>query len=147
MTPIAPQNKPVSETHLQRTLTSVINELPVDAALAAVFHRDQGPLVGHAARGFTPRDIQAILRTLSANTIAPSAPTNDQESGRTIRLRLITPGTKSLLGVPLQYRNRTYGFLVIGRKESVTFAKKEKSLMEQASDEVTKALSAKAYLI
>ena len=48
--------------------------------------------------------------------------------------------TKSLLGVSLQYRNRTYGFLVIGRKESVTFAKKEKSLMEQASDEVTKAL-------
>ena len=140
MTPTAPQSKQIPETHLQRTLTSVINELPVDAALAAVFHRDQGPLVGHAARGFTPRDIQAILRTLSAHAIAASAPASDQEGGRTIRLRLITPGTKSLLGVSLQYRNRTYGFLVIGRKESVTFAKKEKSLMEQASDEVTKAL-------
>ena len=67
-------------------------------------------------------------------------PRTDQESGRTIRLRLITPGTKSLLGVSLLHRNRTYGFLVIGRKESATFAKKEKSLIEQASDEVTKAL-------
>src|SRR2546422_1017367 len=134
MAPTAPHNKPIPETHLQRTLTSVINELPVDAALAAVFHRDQGPLVSHAARGFTPRDIQAILRTLSAPAIAASPPANDQEGGRTIRLRLITPGTKSLLGVSLLHRNRTYGFLVIGRKESATFAKKEKSLMEQASD-------------
>ena len=140
MAPTAPQTKPIPETHLQRTLTSVLNELPVDAALAAVFHCDQGPLVSHAARGFTPRDIQAILRTLSASSIATSSPANDQEGGRTIRLRLITPGAKSLLGVSLLHRNRTYGFLVIGRKESATFAKKEKSLIEQASDEVTKAL-------
>src|SRR5437899_11824436 len=90
MAPTAPHNKPIPETHLQRTLTSVLNELPVDAALAAVFHRDQGPLVSHAARGFTPRDIQAILRTLSAPAIAASPPANDQEDGRTIRLRLIT---------------------------------------------------------
>lgn len=140
MTPTVPHNKPIPETHLQRTLTSVLNELPVDAALAAVFHRDQGPLVGHAARGFTPRDIQAILRTLSAPAIAAASPASDQEDGRTIRLRLITPGAKSMLAVSLRHRNRTYGFLVIGRKESATFAKKEKSLMEQASDEVTKAL-------
>ena len=135
-----PHSKPIPETHLQRTLTSVLNDLPVDAALAAVFHRDQGLLTGHAARGFTPRDIQAILRTLSAPAIAAASPASDEEGGRTIRLRLITPGTKSLLGVSLRHRNRTYGFLVIGRKESATFAKKEKSLMEQASDEVTKAL-------
>ena len=118
----------------------MLNELPVDAALAAVFHRDQGPLVSHAARGFTPRDIQAILRTLAAPSIAAAPPANDQEGGRTIRLRLITPGTKSLLGVSLLHRNRTYGFLVIGRKESATFAKKEKGLIEQASDDITKAL-------
>ena len=140
MTPTAPHSKPIPETHLQRTLTSVLNDLPVDAALAAVFHRDQGPLVGHAARGFTPRDIQAILRTLSAPAIAAASPISDEEGGRTVRLRLITPGAKSLLGVSLRHRNRTYGFLVIGRKESATFAKKEKSLMEEASDEITKTL-------
>ena len=140
MTTTAQHSKPVPETSLQRTLTSVLNELPVDAALAALFHCDQGPLVGHVARGFTPRDVQAILRALSVPAVAAIAPTNDQEGGRTIRLRLITPGTKSLLAIPLIHRNRTYGFLVIGRKESATFAKKEKSLMEQSSDEVTKAL-------
>lgn len=53
---------------------------------------------------------------------------------------MITPGAKLLLSVPLKHRNRTYGFLVIGRKESASFTKKEKSLMDQASDDVTKAL-------
>lgn len=140
MTPTATHAKPKPETHLQRTLTSALNELPVDAALAAVFHREQGPLTGHAARGFTARDVQAILRTLSAQSIATAVPAPDQDGGRTLRLRLITPGAKALLGVPLRYKNRTYGFLVIGRKENAAFAKKEKSLMEQASDDVTKAL-------
>ncbi len=140
MTTTAQHSKPVPETSLQRTLTSVLNELPVDSALAALFHCDKGPLTGHVARGFTPRDVQAILRALSVPTVAATAPTSDQETGRTIRLRLITPGTKSLLAIPLIHRNKTYGFLVIGRKESATFAKKEKSLMEQSSDEVTKAL-------
>ena len=131
--------KPAGETQLQRTLTSVLNDLPVDSALAAIFHRENGPLVGHAARGFTTRDIQAILRTLSAPSIV-AAGTQEQDGTRTMRLRMITPGAKSLLGVPLKYHNRTYGFLVIGRKESAAFTKKERSLMDQASDEVTKAL-------
>lgn len=140
MTPATPQSKSPPETHLQRTLTSVLNDLSVDSALAAVLHREQGPLVSHAARGFTARDVQAILRTLSAPSIVDSSFSNEQDGGRTMRLRMITPGAKLLLSVPLKHRNRTYGFLVIGRKESASFTKKEKSLMDQASDDVTKAL-------
>ncbi|HXX76295.1 MAG TPA: ATP-binding protein [Nitrospiraceae bacterium] len=140
MTVPSPNSKPNAETHLQRTLTGVLNELPVDAALAAIFHRDQGPLSDHVARGFSPRDIQAILRTLSAPAIGGSSPSSDQDGSRTMRLQLITPTAKSLLGAPLRHRNRTYGFLVIGRKETVSFTKKEKALMDQASEDVTKAL-------
>ncbi len=140
MTATQHTHKPPPETHLQRTLTSVLNEMPVDAALAAVFHRENGPLVGHAARGFTARDVQAILRTLAAPGIADTGASREQDGGRTMKLRLVTPGAKSLLGVPLRHRNRTYGFLVIGRKESATFAKKEKGLMDQAGEDVTKAL-------
>jgi signal transduction histidine kinase len=140
MTPTTtPHSKLPAETQLQRTLTSVLNDLPVDSALAAIFHRENGPLVGHAARGFTTRDVQAILRTLSAPLVVTSG-TQDQDGSRTMRLRMVTPGAKSLLGVPLKYRNRTYGFLVIGRKESAAFTKKERGLMDQASDDVTKAL-------
>jgi signal transduction histidine kinase len=140
MAPTNPQSKPAPETQLQRTLTSVLNELAVDSSLAAVFHRENGPLVAHAARGFTARDAQAILRTLSAPALIAAGSSQDQDGGKIMRLRLITPGAKSLLGVPLKYRNRTYGFLVIGRKESATFTKKEKTLLDQASEDVTKAL-------
>ena len=141
MTPTqtAAHSKPPAETQLQRTLTSVLNDLPVDSALAAIFHRENGPLVGHAARGFTPRDVQAILRTLSTPSLVATG-TQEPDGSRTMRLRMVTPGAKSLLGVPLKYRNRTYGFLVIGRKESAAFTKKERGLMDQASEDVTKAL-------
>ena len=140
MAPPVPQSKPQPETFLQRTLTSVLNELPVDSALAGIFHREQGPLVGHAARGFTARDVQAILRTLSAPAASEGSSAGDHEGSRAMRLRLITPGAKSLIGAPLRYRNRTYGFLVIGRKESAAFNKKEKSLLDQAGEDITKAL-------
>lgn len=141
MTPTqtAAHSKPPAETQLQRTLTSVLNDLPVDSALAAIFHRENGPLVGHAARGFTPRDVQAILRTLSTPSLVATG-AQEPDGSRTMRLRMVTPGAKSLLGVPLKYRNRTYGFLVIGRKESAAFTKKERGLMDQASEDVTKAL-------
>ena len=123
MTPPAEPAKSAAETHLQRTLTSVINGLPVDAALAAIIHQEQGPLTGHVTRGFTP------------------VPASDEsEPSRTVRLRLVSPGAKSLLSIPLRHRQRTYGFLVIGRKDNAAFAKKDKLMIEQASDEVTKAL-------
>ena len=145
MTPPAESAKAAAETHLQRTLTSVINGLPVDAALAAVFHQEHGPLTAHVSRGFTPRDVQSILRTLSSRTVLTTVPSADEvEGSRTLRLRLISPGAKSLLGIPLRHRQRTYGFLVIGRKDNAAFAKKEKTMIEQAGDEVTKSLEREA---
>lgn len=140
MTTPAPQHKPPPDTHLQRTLNTALNDVAAESALAAIFHQEKGPLVGHAARGFTPRDIQAILRTLSAQPALASTPADHDQDGRTVRLRLITPGAKSLLGMPLRHQNRTYGFLVIGRKEGATFAKKERGTLEQAGDDITKAL-------
>jgi signal transduction histidine kinase len=142
MPPAAPPpTKAPVETHLQRTLTAALNELPVDAALAAVFHQEQGPLVGHAARGFTPRDVQATLRTLSSQAALNALPSSEGSDGsKTFRLRLITPGAKALLGIPLRHRQRIYGFLIVGRKENATFAKKEKALMDTASEDITKAL-------
>jgi signal transduction histidine kinase len=53
---------------------------------------------------------------------------------------MITPGAKSLLAVPLQYQQRTYGMIVMGRKESATFTKKEKALLESTAEDITKSL-------
>jgi signal transduction histidine kinase len=137
----AARTKPAPETHLQRTLNAALNELAMESALAAVFHQENGPLADHAVRGFSPRDVQAIVRTLSAHAATATAlSTLDSDGGRTIKLRLVTPGAKSLLGIPLRHVNRIYGYLVIGRKEGAAFAKKDKVLLEQAGDGITKAL-------
>jgi signal transduction histidine kinase len=141
MTTPTAQLKPTPETHLQRTLNAALNDIGTDAALAAVFHQENGPLVEHASRGLAPRDVQAILRTLSTQRTAVLTPTaQDPDGGRAIRLRLITPGAKSLLVVPLRHLNRVYGCLVIGRKEGASFSKKDKSHLEQMCDGMTKAL-------
>ena len=141
MSPPVEQSKATAETHLQRTLTSVLNGLPADAALVAIFHQEQGPLTTQVHRGFTPRDVQSIVRTLSSQKVLTAVPAaNDPDASRTMRLRLVTPGAKSLLGMPLRHRQRTYGFLVIGRKDNAVYAKKDKVMLEQAGDDITKAL-------
>jgi len=131
------------QTTLQRTLTTALNELGLDPALVAILEREDGPLVAQGVRGFTPRDLQAILRTLSLQAVgvlASALPSADGESSRSIRLRIITPGAKSLLAVPLQFKQRTYGLLVIGRKESAAFTKKEKASIEASAEGITSAL-------
>ena len=87
--PAEPEKKAAAETHLQRTLTSVVNGLPAEAALVAIFHQEQGPLTTQVHRGFTPRDVQSIVRTLSSQKVLTSVPVgNDPEASRTMRLRL-----------------------------------------------------------
>ncbi|MCS6897109.1 MAG: GAF domain-containing protein, partial [Nitrospira sp.] len=141
MTTQVVRTKPSPETSLQRTLNTALNDLAAESVLAAIFHQDNGPLVERASRGFTPREVQAILRTLSGygtSFLPPAGPEDD--TGRTLRLRLITPSAKSLLGIALRHFNRTYGYLVIGRKEGTVFSKKDRTHLEQAADTITKAL-------
>ncbi|HET7057403.1 MAG TPA: ATP-binding protein [Nitrospiraceae bacterium] len=132
------------QTTLQKTLTSALNELGLDAALIAIHTGDSGPLVAQVSRGLTPRDGQAILRALSLQEVTSKALEQSSRAevgdSKVIRLRMITPGAKSLLAVPLQYQQRTYGMIVMGRKESATFAKKEKALLENTAEEITKSL-------
>src|SRR6185295_13911346 len=131
------------QTALQRTLTAALNELDLDPALVAILEREDGPLVAQAVRGFTIRDTQAIIRTFSSQDIGvfgSTPPTGDGETGRALRLRVITPGAKSLLAVPLRYKQRPFGLLVIGRKESAAFTKKEKALIETSAEGIGNAL-------
>src|SRR5213594_4115284 len=137
----AEQARVSKQTTLQKTLTTAINELGLDPALAAIFDREDGPLVAQVSRGFSPREVQAILGALSAQEVGLSQlPSGNGEPLKVIRLRLITPGAKSLLAVPLRHGERTYGVLVITRKESAAFAKKEKTLIESVGEDITKAL-------
>ncbi|MBM4120974.1 MAG: GAF domain-containing protein [Nitrospira sp.] len=131
------------QTTLQRTLTTALNELGVEAALVGIYEREGGSLVAQGSRGFSPREIQTVLRTLSgqeSSLLTATAAAGEEDSHRALRLRMITPAAKSLLAMPLRHKQRLYGILVIGRKESVSFSKKEKSLIESAGEEITGAL-------
>jgi signal transduction histidine kinase len=136
-------SKREKQTTLQRALTSALNELGAEAALIGVFEVAGGPLSLQGCRGFAPREAQAILRALATQEIdALHTPvvSAEGESFRAMRLRMITPVAKLLLAVPLQHHQRTYGVLVIGRKESASFTKKERSILEHAGDQITAAL-------
>lgn len=131
------------QTTLQKTLTSALNELGLDPALIAIQADNTGPLVAQVSRGLTPRDTQAILRALSLHEVTSKAlerSSRVEGDSKVVRLRMITPGAKSLLAVPLQYQQRTYGLIVMGRKESAAFAKKEKALLESTAEDITKSL-------
>ena len=135
--------KQEKQTSLQRALTTALNELGADMALVGIFEVEGGSLSLQGCRGFAPREAQAILRTLSTQEIdALHTPvvSADGESFRALRLRMITPVAKTLLAVPLQHHQRTYGVLVIGRKESASYTKKEKLLLEHAGDQITAVL-------
>ncbi len=142
-----PTAQQAKQTALQRTVTSALNELGFDASLVAVFQQEGGPLVLQVARGFSPRETQAILRSLSFQDLAQLPHTySSTEPSKAIRLRLITPTAKSLLGIPLRYRQKPYGVLVIGRKQGTSFSKKDQTVTEGTSDDITSALE-KASLL
>ncbi len=128
------------QTQLQRTLTAALNELPADTALAAIYHREGGPLIAHGAKGLTAREVHTILRTLSGTLRSLTLEAGEQENHQGVRLRLLTPSSKTLFAIPLRYRQRAYGVLVLGRKDSAAFAKKERTLIEHACEGVTKSL-------
>lgn len=129
------------QTQLQRVLTTALNDLNLDAALAAIFHREGGPLTAHGSKGLTPREVHTILRTLSSSlrTLA-TTPSQEQEGGTGARLKLITPSSRNLLVVPLRYRQRTYGALVFGRRDQAPLQRKERAMIESACEAITKAL-------
>ncbi len=136
--------KQEKQTTLQRTLTTALNELGAETSLIGVFEVEGGPLSLQGCRGFAPREAQAILRTLSTQSVdalRASMLSSEGESFRAMRLRMITPVAKALLAVPLQHHQRTYGVLVIGRKESAGFTKKEKAILESAGEQITTALA------
>ncbi len=140
------QDRAAKQTTLQKTLTASLNELGMEAALVAIFERLEGPLVAHGFRGFSPREVQAIVRTLSARELdgllqsRAAAPVSEQNELKAVRLRMITAGPKSLLGVSLRYKQVLYGALVVGKKESAGFSKKEKAALETAAEGITSAL-------
>ena len=78
-------------------------------------------------------------RTLSSQKVLTAVPVGTDRSIAYHAPSADPPGAKVAAGVPLRHRNRTYGFLVIGRK-TMRSMQKDKTMLEQTGDDITKAL-------
>jgi signal transduction histidine kinase len=120
------------QSTLQKILTSAVNEVGMEAALVAIMAHDSGPLIEQVSRGFSPREIRAILRALSLEelkSVSPRNATEGTELNNVLRLRMVTPGTKVALALPLKFGGRVYGTLVLARRENVALTKREKTTL------------------
>jgi len=120
------------QSTLQKILTSAVNEVGMEAALVAIMAHDGGPLIEQVSRGFSPREIRAILRALSLEDIKsvnPRNTTGGSELNNVLRLRMVTPGSKVVLVLPLKFGGRVYGTLILARRENVALTKGEKATL------------------
>ncbi|HZC68868.1 MAG TPA: ATP-binding protein, partial [Nitrospirales bacterium] len=128
-------------TSLQKAFNTTLNELGADIALIALKEDGFGPFVSHAHRGFTPREIQAVVRALSQPEVGfDSAAGNGDARQRTVRIRMTAPSHRSLLTIPLQVSKRVCGALVIGRKDIVMFSDKDRKNLMESAEELEAAL-------
>jgi signal transduction histidine kinase len=120
------------QSTLQKILTSAVNEVGMEAALVAIMAHEGGHLIEQVSRGFSPREIRAILRALSLEelkSVSPRNATEGTELNNVLRLRMVTPGTKVALALPLKFGGRVYGTLVLARRENVALTKREKTTL------------------
>lgn len=131
------------QTTLQRILTRTVNDLGMDATVA-ILNQSDGPLVPHVTKGFSDREVRAVLRTLSKGeerrqNESPLS-VNVENGNGGIQLRMITPGSKNLLAMTLKNAKRVYGVLVVGKREGKPFTKRERSTLESAGQRITDQL-------
>ncbi|WP_447964038.1 ATP-binding protein [Nitrospira sp. Ecomares 2.1] len=119
------------QSTLQKILTSVVNEVGMEAVLVAIMTHDGGPLVEQVSRGFSPREVRAILRALSMEDLKSVAVRNGGggELESVLRVRMVTPGSKVALVLPLKFGGRVYGTLVLARRENSALTKREKTTL------------------
>ncbi|MDH4195087.1 MAG: GAF domain-containing protein, partial [Nitrospirota bacterium] len=128
------------QSTLQKILTSAVNEVGMEAVLVAIITHDGGPLVEQVSRGFSPREIRAILRALSIEdlkSVNARNGTGGAELESILRIRMITPGSKVALVLPLKFGGRVYGTLVLARRENVALTKREKATLSANVTHIT----------
>src|SRR5439155_1536956 len=118
-------------TALQKAFTSTLNELGADLALIALKEDGFGPFVSHAHRGFAPREIQAVARTLSHPEVGfDSAAGNGDARQRTVRIRMTAPSHRARLTLTLQVSERVCRALLTGHKGIATCSRAPQTRLE-----------------
>ena len=134
--------RPSKQTTLQRILTTMVNDLGMDATVA-IMNQPKGPLMSQVAKGFSDREIRAVVRTLSGENGQSQGlfgGNGQEEANGAIELRMVTPGSKNLLAKFLREEKVTYGALVVGKQERRPFTKREKTAIDVTGQRITEQL-------
>ncbi len=127
---------------LTKTFTAALNELGSDMALIALKEDGFGPYVSPSNRGFSPREVQAVVKALSVPEVGfDGAAGHGEARPKAVRIRMTAPAHRSLLGVPLTLSRRVCGALVIGRKDIVSFTDKDRRHLADAAGALEAALA------
>ena len=127
---------------LTKTFNAALNELGSDMALIALKEDGFGPYFSQSNRGFSPREVQAVVKALSVPEVGfDGAAGNGDARPKTVRIRMTAPAHRSLLGIPLKLSRRVCGALVVGRKDIVSFNEKDRRHLAEAAGELETALA------
>lgn len=127
---------------LTKTFNAALNELGSDMALIALKEDGFGPYFSQSNRGFSPREVQAVVKALSVPEVGfDGAAGSGDARPKAVRIRMTSPAHRSLLGVPLKLSRRVCGALVVGRKDIVSFSDKDRRHLTEAAGELEAALA------
>jgi len=127
---------------LAKTFNAALNELGSDMALIALKEDGFGPYLSQSHRGFSPREVQAVVKALSVPEVGfDGAAGNGDARPKTVRIRMTAPAHRSLLGVPLRVSRRICGALVVGRKDTVSFSDKDRRHLVEAAEELEETIT------
>ncbi|TSA05236.1 MAG: GHKL domain-containing protein [Nitrospiraceae bacterium] len=127
---------------LTKTFNAALNELGSDMALIALREDGFGPYLPQSNRGFSPREVQAVVKALSVPEVGfDGAAGSGDARPKAVRIRMTAPAHRSLLGVPLKLSRRVCGALVVGRKDIVSFSEKDRRHLAEAAGEIEAALA------
>lgn len=127
---------------LTKTFNAALNELGSDMALIALKEDGFGPYCSQSNRGFSPREVQAVVKALSVPEVGfDGAAGSGDTRPKTVRIRMTAPAHRSLLGIPLKLSRRVCGALVVGRKDIVSFNDKDRRHLAEAAGELEAALT------
>lgn len=127
---------------LTKTFNAALNELGSDMALIALKEDGFGPYCSQSNRGFSPREVQAVVKALSVPEVGfDGAAGSGDARPKAVRIRMTAPAHRSLLGVPLKLSRRVCGALVVGRKDIVSFSEKDRRHLAEAAGELEAALA------
>ena len=127
-------------TTLQQNLTKILDAVPMGSGLIASSEDETECLVARAYRGLTPREIQALLRSMPNHTNRISLSGDTAEGERPFRVRIAAPSHKWMVGTLFRNMHETRSVLLIGRKNGADVTKKEQNLLKGLMTQVVALL-------